>query len=50
VSLLEVPEVVPGLIEPEGSSPTPVFNQVESKFHTELKDAASGTDLLALAR
>ena len=28
----------------------PVFNKVESKFHTALKDPASGIDLLALAR
>jgi hypothetical protein len=41
-------ELTPG--PPEGSSPTPVFSQIESKFHTALKDPASGIDLLTLAR
>jgi hypothetical protein len=35
---------------PAGSSPGPVFNQAESKFHTALKEPAWEIDLLALAR
>jgi hypothetical protein len=52
LSLVEVfgLEVTPGPGEPEGSSPTPVFAHIVSKFHTALKDPASGIDLLTLAR